>query len=95
MQTIEEFEQSSSQGEVTAEVTRYLKSKDSHLEVLEKLPTIWKAFLKYNTPLPSSASVERLFSYATMMNTPKLNRLTEEHFEQRILAKEFAQKKYA
>ncbi|XP_043284952.1 uncharacterized protein [Venturia canescens] len=93
-ETIAEFEPSLSQGEVKAEVTRYLKSKETQLVMLEKFPNIRKTFLKYNTPLPSSAPVERLFSYATMMNMPKFNRISEEHFEQRILAKANHKKKY-
>ncbi|XP_043286912.1 uncharacterized protein [Venturia canescens] len=92
--TIEEFTPSLSQGEIKSEVTRYLKSKESDLAMLEKFPNIRKTFLKYNTPLPSSAPVERLFSYATMLNLPKFNRLTDHHFEQRILAKANSIKKY-
>ncbi|XP_043282530.1 uncharacterized protein [Venturia canescens] len=92
--TIDEFEPSLSQGEVKAEVTRYLKSQEIDLMMLEKFPNIRKTFLKYNTPLPSSAPVERLFSYATMLNLPKFNRLTDEHFEQRVLAKANSIKKY-
>lgn len=52
-----------------------------------------KVFFKYNTPLPSSASVERLFNYATMMNLPKFNRYTDENFENRVLTKANASKK--
>lgn len=38
-------------------------------------------FLKYNTPIPSSAAVERLFSTAKDVLKPKRNRLTDRHFE--------------
>ena len=38
-------------------------------------------FLKYNTPIPSSAAVERLFSTAKDVLKPKRNRLTDKHFE--------------
>ncbi|XP_071581983.1 uncharacterized protein [Temnothorax nylanderi] len=92
--TIDEFRPSLSQGELTAEVTRHLKSKEIQLDMLENYPSIRKTFVKYNTPLPSSAPVERMFSYTTMMNLPKYNRLKDEHFEQRVLLKANAGKKY-
>ncbi|KYN28703.1 hypothetical protein ALC57_01869 [Trachymyrmex cornetzi] len=44
-------------------------------------------FVKYNTVLPSSAPVERLFSYATMTNHPKSHKLTDEMFEKRVVLK--------
>lgn len=91
---IDEFKPSSSQGEVTAEVTRFLKSKEKNLSMLNKFPIIKKFFLKYNVILPSSAAVERLFSYATLMNLPKFNRLSDENFEKRVLTKANAVKKY-
>ena len=43
--------------------------------------------MKYNTPLPSSALVERLFTFATITNSPKANRLTNKMFEQKIVLK--------
>ncbi|KAG8201334.1 hypothetical protein JTE90_016811 [Oedothorax gibbosus] len=64
---------------------RYFEEKKSSLEMLRSYPIIHKIFKKYNTPLPSSAQVERLFSYATMANTPKSNRLSDEKFEQRVV----------
>ena len=38
---------------------------------------IRKIFVKFNTPLPSSAPVERLFSYATLLDLPKYNKMTD------------------
>ncbi|XP_070069502.1 uncharacterized protein [Drosophila takahashii] len=49
---------------VSEELHRYLIDRDEDIESLNKYPTIGATFMKYNTPLPSSAPVERLFSYA-------------------------------
>lgn len=57
------------------------------LEILNRYPEIKKVFIKYNTILPSSAPVERLFSYATMTNLPKSHRLSDTTFEKRVVLK--------
>ena len=57
------------------------------MSAINKFPEIKDLFLQYNTPLPSSAPVERLFSYATMMNLPRYNRLTDANFEKRTISK--------
>ncbi|CAG5090557.1 Protein of unknown function [Cotesia congregata] len=46
-----------------------------------------RLFFKFNTPLASSASVERMFSYATMFDLAKFNRLNEKNFEIRVIMK--------
>lgn len=74
-------------GTVSVEIAKYLANPRTDLEMLNEFPIIKKVFIKFNTPLPSSAPVERLFSYATMMNLPKWNRLSDMHFEQRVLMK--------
>jgi len=66
---------------------QYFADQARSLEMLHKYPPIKTIFVKYNTPLPSSAQVERLFSYATMTNTPKSNRLSDEKFEKRVVMK--------
>ena len=44
-------------------------------------------FIKYNTPLPSSAAVERLFSIGKDVLKPKRSGLTDEHFEMLVFLK--------
>ena len=71
----------------------YKRSRpDRSLEMLKDFPLIWKLFLLSNTPLPSSAAVECLFSYATLMDIPKFKMLTDAHFEGRVLFKANAAK---
>ncbi|XP_057336009.1 uncharacterized protein LOC130674635 [Microplitis mediator] len=57
------------------------------LQLLNLYPIIKTIYIKFNTPIPSSAAVERLFSYATMLSLPKFNQLTDTNFELRVLMK--------
>lgn len=70
-----------------AEYRRFCQDPKSDLELLLAYPTVKNVFLKTNTLLPSSASVERMFSFATMFDIAKFNRLTDENFEKRVLCR--------
>ena len=71
--------------DATAEVDMYLTDTSRDIECLVKFPGILKLFKKYNTPLPSSAPVERLFSLGGQILIPRRNRMTDAHFERQSL----------
>jgi hypothetical protein len=49
---------------------------------------VWQeVFVKYNTPLPSSAAVERLFSEGSDILRPKRSCLTADNFEKLVFLK--------
>ncbi|KYN21840.1 hypothetical protein ALC57_05779 [Trachymyrmex cornetzi] len=65
----------------------FCQDKRNDLSVLHHYPIIKVAFIKFNTLISSSAPVERMFSFATMFDIAKFNRLTDENFEKRVLCK--------
>ena len=69
------------------ELQRYLNDKCKELSMLDKYPTIKSLFIKYNTAIPSSAPVERLFSVASLVLTARRSRLSDTLLEHLILLK--------
>ncbi|KAL4101083.1 hypothetical protein QTP88_021103 [Uroleucon formosanum] len=72
---------------IEKKVLHYFADEENDLQHLNKYPTIKQVFIRYNTPLPSSAPVERLFSFATMTNQPKSHKLSDHLFEKRVVLK--------
>ena len=69
------------------EVMNYIHEPTCSIEDVKFTPLLREMFLKFNTPLPSSGAVERLFSQPTLFKVGKYNRLTDKKFEIRVLAK--------
>lgn len=72
---------------IETEVSSYLADPDRSLTVLNKYPLVKSAFIKFNTTLPSSAAVERLFSVGGQIETARRNRLSDGNFEKLLLLK--------
>ncbi|XP_047132369.1 zinc finger BED domain-containing protein 4-like [Hydra vulgaris] len=70
------------------ELELYLKSQSRELSLLLLYPSVLKAFLELNTPLPSSAPVERLFSTGSNVITEKRYKLGDLLFEKLVLLKQ-------
>jgi hypothetical protein len=70
--------------EANQEVEKFLADASQDVQSLKSYPNIRKLFVKLNTGLPSSASVERLFSLGGRVFTPMRSRLSSSHFEMMV-----------
>ncbi|XP_017537847.2 uncharacterized protein LOC108411002 [Pygocentrus nattereri] len=70
-------EEEDNSASVESQIGDYLKSGAQRMDMLNGFPLVKKVSLKYNAATPSSAPVERLFSLAKLVFTPKRNRLTD------------------
>ena len=69
------------------EILQYLDDTRREIGILHMYPSVKKLFLEFNAVLPSSAPVERLFSFAGMITRPNRRRLSDKLFEQLLLLK--------
>ena len=67
--------------DIGQEVEKCLTDPSSEVQSLQLYPNIRKLYVKLNTGLPSSASVERLFSLRGRVFTPLRSRLNGTHFK--------------
>ena len=65
----------------------FLASKLTSIQMLKDYPLIAQAFLKANSTLPSSAAVERLFSIAGMILTPRRCKTSDKLFDKMVFLK--------
>lgn len=63
------------------EVRRYVEGTGKSLECLQDFPRVKQLFLRYNTTLPSTAPLQRLFSQKGNLATSQRNFLTDDYFE--------------
>ena len=72
-----------------SELHRYLNDKCKDISMLSKYPSIRSIFVRYNTALPSSGPVKRLFSTAALVFTARRARLSDVLLQHLILLKIF------
>ena len=77
---------SNSRASAASQAMSYLANDDKSLDTLHLFPSVKRVFMRYNTA-PSSAAVERLFSSAGLIASPRRNRLTDGNFEKLLLLK--------
>ncbi|XP_064468371.1 uncharacterized protein LOC135379046 [Ornithodoros turicata] len=77
----------SSMCQAKLEVLKYLDDKRVNLSMLHDYPSVKRVFLRYNTNLCSSAPVERLFPFASLLLRPNRRSLEDSLFEQMLLLK--------
>lgn len=69
------------------ELLDYIETTSDKIDVLNNFPSLKKLFIKFNVVLPTSASVERLFSAAGLILNCRRFKLSDDSFEQQLLLK--------
>lgn len=65
----------------------YLEDMRESLDMLQSYPAVLKVFKRSNTPLCSSAPLERIFNYAGIINNPKRGAIVPKNFENSVVLK--------
>lgn len=68
------------------ELSNFCLDADNTMNCLNKYPLIKNVFFKFNTPISSSAPVERLFPFAGIVNNYRWESLMSNNFEKLVLA---------
>lgn len=69
------------------EVERFLQDRDKSINMLDRYPQVTNFFIKYNSTIPTSAPVERLFSLAALILTIRHNKLSDAMLDYLIFLK--------
>lgn len=72
---------------ISNELHAYLNDPIVGADIWTKYGALKEASIVFNTPLTSSAPVERLFSFAGIINSPRRNSLADFSFEKLVLMK--------
>ena len=72
---------------IKREFNRYLADEDNSLSSLEQYPIVKNVFMKYNTPLPSYASVRKMFAYSGVTSSKRNLKMSSRHFERLVIMK--------
>ena len=75
---------------IDSEVEQYLASTVTVISSILQYPLLSKTFIKYNTALPSSAAVERLFSPAGQILIPRRCTVSNDMFKKLVFFTVFA-----
>ena len=81
------LDSSTSGSSLELQAMSYLQDNRLTLQSLDDYPAVKSVFIRYNTALPSSAPVERLFSFVGMIHSPKRGSLSDTLFEQLVMMK--------
>ena len=72
----------------TIQAAQYMENQSRDLQSLKRYPVVMDMFLRYNTVIPSSAAVERLFSAGGKIMIPHRNGLSDGSFDKLLLLRQ-------